>query len=44
MWIGGTYDTTLAKEKGQWKFKQVNLKIKLLSPYSEGWAKKPVRD
>lgn len=44
LWIGGTYDTTLAKENGQWKFKQVNLKIKLLSPYSEGWAKKPVRD
>jgi hypothetical protein len=43
-WIGGTYDTTLAKENGQWKFKQVNLKVKLLSPYTEGWAKTPIRD
>jgi ketosteroid isomerase-like protein len=44
MWIGGTYDTTLVKEDGEWKFKHVNLNIKLLSPYTEGWAKKQVRD
>jgi hypothetical protein len=44
MWIGGTYDTTLAKENGQWKFKFVNLKIKLLSPYTEGWARKQIWD
>jgi hypothetical protein len=44
MWIGGTYDTTLAKENGQWKFKFVNLKIKLLSPYTEGWARKQIGD
>ena len=44
MWIGGTYDTMLAKENGEWKFKRVNLNIKLLSPYTEGWAKKQVRD
>jgi hypothetical protein len=44
MWIGGTYDTTLAKENGEWKFKWVNLNIKLLSPYTEGWAKKQIRD
>ncbi len=44
MWIGGTYDTELVKENGEWKFKQVNLSIKLLTPYTEGWAKKQVRD
>jgi hypothetical protein len=44
MWIGGTYDTELAKENGEWKFKKVNLRIKLLAPYAEGWAKKQVRD
>lgn len=44
MWIGGTYDTTLAKENGEWKFKYVNLQIKLLTPYTEGWAKKQIRD
>jgi len=44
MWIGGTYDTELAKEHGEWKFKKVNLHIKLLTPYTEGWAKKQVKD
>jgi hypothetical protein len=44
MWIGGTYDTTLSKENGAWKFKNVNLNIRLLSPYTEGWAKKQIRD
>lgn len=44
VWIGGTYDTTLAKENGQWKFTYVNLQIKLLTPYTEGWAKKQVRE
>jgi hypothetical protein len=42
MWIGGTYDTTLIKEDGAWKFKHVNLNIKLLSPYTEGWAKRQI--
>ena len=44
MWIGGTYDTELAKENGEWKFTKVNLRVKLLAPYTEGWAKKQVRD
>jgi hypothetical protein len=43
-WIGGTYDTELARVDGEWKFKKVNLRIKLLAPYAEGWAKKQVRD
>ena len=42
MWIGGTYDTTLVKEDGEWKFKYVNLNIRLLSPYTEGWAKRQI--
>ena len=44
VWVGGTYDTTLAKQNGEWKFKRVNLNIKLLSPYGEGWAKRRIRD
>jgi len=43
-WIGGTYDTELAKENGEWKFKKVNLRIKLLTSYTEGWAKKQIQD
>jgi hypothetical protein len=44
MWIGGTYDTTLVKENGEWKFTYVNLQIKLLSPYTEGWAKQQIKE
>jgi hypothetical protein len=44
MWIGGVYDTTLIKENGEWKFSYVKLAIKLLSPYSEGWAQRQIRD
>jgi len=43
-WIGGTYDTELARVDGEWKFTKVNLRVKLLAPYTEGWAKKQVRD
>ncbi len=40
-WIGGTYDSDLVKlTSGDWKFKRLALQLKLLSPYSEGWAKK----
>lgn len=44
MWIGGVYDTTLTKENGEWKFKYVNLQIKLLTPYTEGWGRQQIRD
>jgi hypothetical protein len=36
MWIGGSYDTTLVKENGEWQFKYINLKTKFLSSYTEG--------
>lgn len=40
VWIGGVYDDEFVKENGEWKFKKVKLKMDLISPYSEGWAKK----
>jgi hypothetical protein len=43
VWIGGTYETELIKVEGQWKFKQVALKLKMASPYGDGWAKTPLR-
>ena len=40
-WIGGTYESALAKQAdGAWKFTRVALDLKLLSPYAEGWARK----
>ncbi|MBI3951655.1 MAG: nuclear transport factor 2 family protein [Acidobacteria bacterium] len=45
MWIGGTYDSDLVKEAdGQWRFKEIRLKMEFMSPYSEGWVKSPFHD
>jgi hypothetical protein len=34
----------LAKKNGEERFKKVNLNVKLLSPATEGWAKRQIRD
>ena len=40
-WIGGTYESELAKQAdGTWKFTRVALNVKLLTSYEEGWAKR----
>ena len=45
VWIGGSYDIDFVKQdNGEWKFKKVALKMEIMSPYSEGWAKKPWHD
>jgi hypothetical protein len=45
VWIGGTYDSDLVKQDdGSWLFKEIRLKMELMSPYSEGWVKKPWHD
>jgi hypothetical protein len=43
VWIGGTYETELVKAEGQWKFTKVTLRLKMVSPYAEGWVKTPIR-
>ncbi len=44
-WIGGTYESELAKQTdGTWKFTRVALNLKLLTSYAEGWAKKHLPD
>ncbi len=45
VWIAGMYQAEFAKEAdGQWKFKYVKLNMEVMSPYSEGWAKRPFHD
>lgn len=45
VWIGGSYTSDLVKEAdGQWRFKEIRLKMEIMSPYSEGWVKKPWHD
>lgn len=45
VWIGGSYTSDLVKEAdGQWRFKEIRLAMEIMSPYSEGWVKKPWHD
>jgi hypothetical protein len=43
VWIGGTYDAELVKTAAGWKFARLRLRPKIMSPYSEGWVKTPIR-
>jgi len=43
--IGGTYRNDAVKlETGEWKFKHVRLDMEIMSPFYEGWVKKPFHD
>ena len=39
-WVGGWYDAVLVKDNAQWRYQDLTLHLKLLSPNSDGW--KPV--
>jgi uncharacterized protein (TIGR02246 family) len=42
VWIGGTYTSDVVKEHdGKWRFKEIRLRMEIMSPYDEGWVKKP---
>ncbi|HKZ79387.1 MAG TPA: nuclear transport factor 2 family protein [Pyrinomonadaceae bacterium] len=43
--IGGTYNNDAVKlPNGEWKFSVVRLRMEIMSPYYEGWVKKPFHD
>lgn len=45
VWIGGSYTSDLVKEDdGRWRFKEIRLAMEIMSPYSEGWVKRPWHD
>ena len=39
LWCAGAYDDEVVKVDGEWKFKAVNLRLEVLSPYDKGWVK-----
>ncbi len=43
VWIAGTYEDDFVKQDGQWKLKQITLRMQIMSPYEDGWAKTPWR-
>jgi len=44
VWIGGDCDDDFVKIDGEWKFKTVRLKLAFITPYDQGWVKKPFAD
>ncbi len=43
--IGGTYHNDAVKlPNGEWRFSVVRLRMEIMSPYYEGWVKKPFHD
>jgi len=43
-WAGGFYEDEYAKVGGKWLFSRVKANILFLTPYEEGWVKKPFMD
>jgi hypothetical protein len=41
VWLTGTYFDRYAKEDGVWKFSEVQLSVQTMSPFDEGWVKRP---
>jgi hypothetical protein len=45
VFIGGTYHNDAVRlPNGEWRFKHVRLRMEIMSPYSQGWVKKPFHD
>ncbi|MBA2526246.1 MAG: nuclear transport factor 2 family protein [Pyrinomonadaceae bacterium] len=45
VWIAGSYTSDLVQEAdGEWRFKEIRLAMEIMSPYSEGWVRKPWHD
>ena len=43
--IGGTYHNDAVKlANGEWKFSHVRLRMEIMSPFYQGWVKKPFHD
>lgn len=43
VWVAGEYFDEYVKENGRWKFSLIDVHIRLLSPYRDGWVKTMVR-
>lgn len=41
VWLTGQYLDRYRKEDGVWKFSEVNLTVHTISPFDEGWVKRP---
>lgn len=44
IWLAGTYADEYVKVDGRWYFQTVNGQIRFMTPYEQGWVKKPFID
>jgi len=44
VWVGGEYDDDFIKVGGEWKIKTMRLKLSFITPFDQGWVKKPFAD
>ena len=44
LWMAGRYRDHCRREDGEWRFEQVNVDLRMLSPYDEGWASVPMAE
>lgn len=44
VWVGGEYEDDFVKVGGEWKIKTMRLKLSFITPYDQGWVKKPFAD
>jgi ketosteroid isomerase-like protein len=43
IWIAGVYEDEFVKRGGEWKIRRITLRMHIMSPYEDGWAKTPWR-
>jgi hypothetical protein len=44
VWVGGEYDDDFIKVGGEWKIKTMRLRLSFITPFDQGWVKKPFAD
>ena len=43
VWLTGTYADRYRNEDGVWRFEEVRLAVQTVSPYEDGWVRRPFR-
>jgi hypothetical protein len=41
VWLAAVYHDDYVRHDGRWMFKHLRVKSHFLTPYEEGWARKP---
>lgn len=44
VWLTGRYAERYRKERGEWRFSEILLDVQSVTPYEEGWVRRPFWD